>query len=160
MGSGLNDLSISDESDSEDATNQAAKKSKEARLKQIQEERKQLSSKMSKQRNASDIQKSSLTQQSKASQRRKDIDDLNKSIDSIDNIKLADSTQETSKVPVLISLRQIQNQEPKILLWNANSGEIIKEVDSNHSAPITGIQRTPDFKIVTVSKDSKINLFF
>lgn len=64
---------------------------------------------------------------------------MNKSIDSIDNLKLADAAHETSKVPILISLKQIKNQEPKLLLWNINNGELIKEVDSKHSNYITGI---------------------
>ena len=47
--------------------------------------------------------------QSKYSQRRKEIDDMNKSIDSMDNLNMVDSGKEVSKVPVLVSLQQIKN---------------------------------------------------
>jgi len=44
----------------------------------------------------------------KTSQKRKDIDDMNKSIDSIDDLQVFDSAEESSKVPILCSLKQIK----------------------------------------------------
>ena len=96
----------------------------------------------------------------KTSQKRKDIDDMNKSIDSIDDMQVFDSAEEASKVPILATLKQIKGQEPKIQLWNMRSGELIKTIDSRHKGPITGIGRTQDFKLVTISKDTSVNIYF
>ncbi len=41
----------------------------------------------------------------KTNQKRKDIDDMNKSIDSIDDLQVFDSAEEASKVPVLVTLK-------------------------------------------------------
>ncbi len=84
---------------------------------------------------------------------------MNKSIDSMENFT-AESKDEPNKSAVLVSLKHIKGQEPVLQLWNVRTGELIKAVNTRHRDVITGIQKTSDFKIITVSKDSQCNIFF
>lgn len=40
------------------------------------------------------------------------------------------------------------------------SGELIKTIDTRHKAAVTGIQKTLDFKLITVAKDAAVNIYF
>ena len=85
---------------------------------------------------------------------------MNKSIDSLDDLYIVDSGKENSRIPILVTLKQIKGQEPQLLVWNMKSGELIKTIDTRHKAAVTGIQKTLDFKLITVSKDAAINIYY
>ena len=83
---------------------------------------------------------------SKMSQRRKDLDDMNKSIDSNEELKrLVDSQEETSKIPIIVSVKKISGQDGVLQLWNLRTGEIVKTLSAGHKGGVRAIQKTQDF---------------
>lgn len=107
----LNDLDISDDSDEDEVHGTKVLPSNSSRRNNEEEKVSPTKSKRAVQEKNSVSGAASI---SKASQRKKDLDDMNKSIDSLENY-IADSKEEGgSKISIIVSLKHIKGQEPQL----------------------------------------------
>lgn len=86
---------------------------------------------------------------------------MNKSIDSDDETRrFQDPSDDGSKLPLIASVKQVKGQEPLIQLWNLRTGDLIKGIQTDHKDIVNAVTKTHDYRIVSIGKDGKINLYY
>ena len=63
-------------------------------------------------------------------------------------------------IPVLVSLNQLKNQQPKLQLWNLRTGALFTTINTDHTDIINGLAKTSDYKVITYSKDATIKIYY
>ena len=59
---------------------------------------------------------------------------------------MLDSTEETSKIPIIVSLKQVKGQEEsEVQMWNMRNGEMVKGIKTAHKGHVNAMVKTGEF---------------
>ena len=93
----------------------------------------------------------------KKANKKKKVDDMNKSNSSIDQI--IESIQDELADSFILSLHQTKGQKPKLNVWNIRTGQLHQSIETGHISQINQMIKLRDFEVLTAAKDSTIKLF-
>ncbi len=67
---------------------------------------------------------------------------------------------DVDKVPMIVSVKEVKNEHSKIVIWNTLTGKPLNEISTESKDYVTGIAKTHDSRLISISSDSYIKLYY